>query len=311
MIETSAIIGQDNLKEYLEQSLSTGRIPHALIISGQKDSGKYEIAKEYALKALSCPYEDHPDISFVDLRPKGVKYIETVRESVVKGIGLLPVKGDRKFIIILGADKMPSPAQNAILKAMEEPPEYATIIMLTEDISRLIPTIRSRATKLAIKPLKSSFIIDRLKQSGVPEDKASLAAGLSQGSYKKAEKLCENMTVLDMAEIAVSIIAGLSEKRPLAYFLPDMSEIYEQPEKFLDVMEIILRDVLVYKETNSVDDLIIPQWEDYIRRISKALTYERIGEINRRLYNIYESFLANVSKDTLLDLLFTEIGGNI
>src|SRR5271170_4647286 len=85
-----------------------------------------------------------------------------------------PVRGRGKWFIIDEADLMELPAQNALLKALEEPPPQSFIVMITGSPSRLLSTIRSRSQIVEFRPLPAAILATQLKERGVNEAQARL-----------------------------------------------------------------------------------------------------------------------------------------
>lgn len=314
--EITPLIGQVHIKEYINKAMEFERIPKALIISGEKGSGKLEIAKAFALSALNSDKEEHPDINYIDLykaepSKKGLGYIDLVREGIVNRVDLAPVTGKYKFFIVLGANLLTIPAQNALLKSLEEALDYVCIILLTDNASKLLPTIRSRASILFMEPIETEKIVKNLEAKGIDPGRARIGAELSGGNLMKALSLCEETEYLDFAENVISTVTSVAGGRAPAAFKEEIKLINNSFEKFLQLMEIIIRDVLVYKETSDMSQVMITGWKIYIERLSEYLSYETIGKIRESIYSSRLSLLANGSSELLCDLMLALVGGNI
>ncbi len=171
------IIGQDRIKEHLRSALSTGKVSHAYILNGEKSSGKEFIAKVFAM-ALQCekggvePCQEcrscrqalsgnQPDIIRVIHEKPNTISVDDIREQVNSDVGVKPYSSARKVYIINEAEKMTAQAQNALLKTLEEPPEYAVLLLLTANVDALLPTILSRCVQLNMKPAPDMLVRDR------------------------------------------------------------------------------------------------------------------------------------------------------
>ena len=97
-----------------------------------------------------------------------------------------PIRGRGKWFIIDEADLMELPAQNALLKALEEPPLNSYIVMITRSPGELLGTIRSRSQIVEFRPLPAAVLAAQLKQRGVDESHARLLARLTDGSLGHA-----------------------------------------------------------------------------------------------------------------------------
>lgn len=155
-------MNKEQLSEFLISSAETGNLYHAYIIEGGQDSRKDIIAESFA-KAIT-PY--HEDIVWVEADDLSVKseMIETVQQR----LALKPLVGDRTVVVVRDADTMTHYAQNRFLKTLEEPSGQAVIILLSENIENLLPTIRSRCRIYCLHE----------KEQIMPSEEAEQLAGL-------------------------------------------------------------------------------------------------------------------------------------
>ena len=163
----SNIIGNDDIKELFNKSLETKNLVHSYMFIGPEGIGKSLFAKELA-KMILCQVDEkacgscsscikfdsgnHPDFVFVDSEDgKNIKIgqIRLMQESIAEK----PIVSSNKVYVINNSDLMTAEAQNCLLKTLEEPPEYATIILICSNSSKLLNTIKSRCTKIAFKKL--------------------------------------------------------------------------------------------------------------------------------------------------------------
>ena len=137
------IIGNDKIKKEIEKSVKETKTSHSYLFIGTEGIGKKLIAKEFA-KMLLCLNENkycnncksciefnsnnNPDFLYIEPKENSLK-IEQIRE-LQKKIQEKPIISTNKVYIINDADKMTQEAQNCLLKTLEEPPDYATIILI-------------------------------------------------------------------------------------------------------------------------------------------------------------------------------------
>lgn len=158
--------GKSGLPEALRRRAETGRLSHAYIISGPKGSGKEDAAK-YLAAAMVCSGAGkrpcgvcadcrkaasgiHPDVITVT-REEGKKELTVdIMRQVRADASVMPNEAERKVYIISEADLMNDSAQNAMLKVLEEPPAYAAFLLLAENASMLLQTVRSRCTAVPL-----------------------------------------------------------------------------------------------------------------------------------------------------------------
>lgn len=268
---------QPVVREYFDSALEGGRIPHALILAGARGSGKFDTALAFAMRVIGTDNPEHPDIKVVEFPKEKPEYVATVRDLVVSNMQLAPYRGSHKFYIIKEAHRMNSQAQNALLKSIEEPPEYASVIMLSGDMAGLLPTIRSRSVKLVFTPVIKS-----------DED-----------------------YLLKADAVASAFCRALSGQPDPGDYKTEAAMFKEDPDIFLELMEIFIRDVLVYKLTLDGGRLALPAWSEKIKKATKEADFSRLGRVDKRILGTKTALAANVLNETLFNLLLFEIGGNI
>ena len=104
--------------------------------------------------------------------------VDDIREQVNNDIIIKPYSSRYKIYIIPEAELMNPQAQNALLKTIEEPPEYAVIMLLTNNLDKMLPTILSRCITLNLKPVGELDMMEYLSRMGVPQAKASSVSDL-------------------------------------------------------------------------------------------------------------------------------------
>lgn len=185
-----ALLGNDRLKQNLTGALARGRISHFYLISGPAGSGKRTLARLLAA-AILCTGErqpclscqacrkamagTHPDLITVDDPEKKSVPVELIREARAD-MYIQPNEADRKIYLFPRAQDMLPPAQNALLKILEEPPAYGVFLLLTDNAEKLLPTVRSRCVELAMAALPDSLLRPAL-QKAYPQAEPQRIAG--------------------------------------------------------------------------------------------------------------------------------------
>lgn len=200
-----ALLGNDRLKKNLAGSLAKGHISHFYLISGPEGSGKHTLAQLLAEFILcdgsrkpcgSCPHcrklrsGNHPDfITVEDPEHKNVavKIVRQIREDMF----IRPNEATHK--IYLFPQELGLEGQNALLKILEEPPEYGVFILLTDNPDKLLPTVRSRCTELKMQSLEEKTIRNQLRLDfpAAPEEDITAAIYRGGAFLGQARKLLE------------------------------------------------------------------------------------------------------------------------
>lgn len=183
------IIGNDKIKNDLKQILQNNHISHSYMFIGNKGIGKSKFAKEFAkgilcnsdtiqpcLSCKSCIEFDNnnnPDFYYIDLGEENSIKIETIR-LMQKKVQELPIVSKRKVYIIDDAEYMTKEAQNCLLKTIEEPPEFVTVILITSNENRILNTIKSRCLKIYFNSIDTNdmkqFLKDTYKIDNISEN---------------------------------------------------------------------------------------------------------------------------------------------
>lgn len=123
------IIGNNAVKQKLQKSLEQNKVSHSYLFIGKQGIGKKLMAEDFAKGILeSRSYDNNPDLLYIEPDGNSIK-IEQIRQ-IQKEIQEKPIVSGKKVCIIDDADKMTKEAQNCLLKTLEEPPTYATIILV-------------------------------------------------------------------------------------------------------------------------------------------------------------------------------------
>ena len=162
------LYGKDRLAELLSDTAAENRIPHAILLTGERGSGRMTVAK-YIAKLLLCgaqPCEScsvcsrindgtHPDVINV-LKEVGGKYALTKQKGVtdfrvfMESVAVKPNDGDIKIYIFEKAEEMSVQVQNTLLKNIEEPQSWVKYIFICENSASLLTTVRSRAAEFRV-----------------------------------------------------------------------------------------------------------------------------------------------------------------
>ena len=155
MAKFTDIVGQEQLKEHLQNAIATNKVSHAYIINGERSAGKEFIARVFSM-TLQCEKQEtepcgechscrqaasgnHPDIIRLTHEKPNTIGVDDIRSQINNDIIIKPYSGSKKIYIINEGEKMTVQAQNALLKTLEEPPEYAVIVILTTNVEALLP----------------------------------------------------------------------------------------------------------------------------------------------------------------------------
>ena len=325
------VVGHKNIIQYIGNAVKTDKVSHAYIMNGEKGAGKKLLANLFAMslqcqnreedgdacgKCQSCKQalnQNQPDIIKVTHEKPNTISIDDIREQVNNDIVIKPYSSRYKIYIIADADMMSVQAQNAILKTIEEPPEYAVIMLLTENAETLLPTIRSRCVMLKLRNIKDQLVKKYLmEQMQVPDYKADVCVAFAQGNMGKAIMLATSEHFNEIKEEAVHLLRNINDL--------DLNELIEAVKRcmsykleitdYMDVIAVWYRDVLIYKATRNVDRVVFSDQLKYIKERASKSSYEGIEIILDALEKAKSRLKANVNFELTMELLLLTIKEN-
>lgn len=328
MANFNDIIGQEQIKEHFETAIQTGNISHAYILQGERCAGKEFIAKIFAT-ALQCEADgekpcgqcdscrkaesgNQPDIIRVTHEKPNTIGVEDIRK-ITGDIAIKPYSSKRKIYILNEAEKMTVQAQNALLKTLEEPPEYATILLLVSNVDTLLPTIQSRCVLLTMKPVADDLVKAFLmKELRIPEYQAEVCTAFARGNVGRAKALASSEEFDNIKTDAVGLLKHIRDMEisEIVTAIKKISEYKFNIDDYLDILSVWYRDVLLFKATNDVNHLIFRDEIQYIRKTADQSAYEGIENIIDALEKAKARLKANVNFDLTMELLLLTIKEN-
>ncbi len=326
MADFRDIIGQEQIKGHLQNALETKKISHAYIINGEKYSGKEFIARIFAM-ALQCEEEgvnpcqkchsckqalsdNQPDIIRVTHEKPNTISVDDIRAQVNNDVAIKPYSSPYKIYIINEAEKMTVQAQNAILKTLEEPPEYVVILLLTTNVNSLLSTILSRCVVLNMKPVADNLVRKYLmEEMQVPDYKAEVCVAFARGNIGKARMLASSEDFENVKTEAVSLLKYIQdmELNEIVAAIKKINDYKLEVSDYLDIMEIWYRDVLLFKATNDVNHLVFRDEIQALRKIAGRSSYEGIETVIEALEKAKNRLNANVNFELTMELLMLTI----
>ena len=288
------ILGNNQIKEMLLKSLENGTLSHSYLFIGINGIGKKMLAVEFAKEILcetkkkdcrckSCVEfnsNNHPDFMCLELEGNSIK-IEQIRQLQRK-IQEKPILSNKKVYIIDKADTMTKEAQNCLLKTLEEPPEFVTIILIGSNENAFLSTIKSRCMIFRFQPLTNEQIEQYMKENYNIENISKQHLAIYQGSIGKAIAIKDQKEQYDKI---IDIIENLNQKDLIDII--KLSEIlYSSKEEIYEILEYM--NVLLLEKTkeNYLYANCINIVEKTKKRLKQNANYDMC--IDFLLFNMWE-----------------------
>lgn len=319
------VIGREQIKEHLKNSIRLNKVSHAYIFCGEDGIGKNFVADIYAAtlqceehgeepcgKCKSCMQAEsrnHPDIIHV-LHEKASIGVEDIRLQLNSDISIKPYSSRYKIYIIDEAEKMTEAAQNALLKTIEEPPEYAVIILLTNNLNVILPTIQSRCVTLNLRTVDVPSITKYLMENcHIPDYQAELAANFAGGNLGKAIKFASSDEFVQRKDNVLRLVRNIDEMQisDVMTYIKQLGEEKAAIGDYLDLMMLWYRDVLMFKASQDASKIVYKDELMTIRKQASFKSFEALDRIIEAFSTIRARLNANVNFETSVELLLTAL----
>ncbi len=273
--EAPVLFGHADAEAAFLEAFNSGRMHHAWLLTGPRGVGKATFAWRLARFLLSQPANtsdglfgapeppthldvdpEHPvarrlaalsEPRFHLLRrpydPKTKKLKQDITVDATRKLkgffGLSAADGGRRVVLVDAADELNQNSANAILKLLEEPPEDATLLLVTHQPARLLPTIRSRCRTLRLRPLSGADLTSALAQAGAEAVEGPTAPGLAtlaDGSVGAAWTLIEQDGLAFYGALVQLLARAPGIDRPAALALAQTTaDLFESRLALIDV----------------------------------------------------------------------------
>lgn len=298
----------------------TGGAKQAYIFEGMRGIGRFTAARVFAA-ALQCEREaapclacpsckkvlsaTHPDVCvFGENAPIRVGDIRALTDELY----IKPAISATKVFIVKNADTMNSDAQNALLKSFEEPPAYAVIILLSENVQNLLPTIRSRGVKITFEPFSEEEIM-RFTRECYPEkgEYARFVSRYCGGIIGKAKDICENADFFNLREKMFGAVSSLTGDKLSIFSVAELFDIkrggkaaFIGCDVYFELFLSFMRDVLALKTGKPpINEDLLEYIEDFAKKTARTAVVNVIERTSqtRRMLNVsmkYELWIVNM-----------------
>lgn len=308
-MEFSSFVGNQEIKSTLNNCFLSGRLPHAMILQGEDGLGKRTLARLIARAVVcsagpdrapcgKCPgciraqAMSHPDIRVITgSGASNTVSVESIR-NLTEDAYRKSEEADWNVYLIFAGNTMSEAAQNKLLKIIEEPPAGVLFLITIKSAESFLPTIRSRAAILTLRPVEPEEAVNYLLSDGVEEDKAREAVALFGGNIGRAKEFLSGAKTAQAQQIAAAV-AALVDKTDEHAMLAALAPVIRDKSLFGDVMDhmaAIFRDACVFRAGASFGIGTAPEISG---RLSENLTRAQLAAMPGICYEFKGYFQRN------------------
>lgn len=335
------LVGNDRVKRLLIRTLQSGRVPGALLFTGEEGVGKKLFALELA-RALNCPtpknnqgcgecgpckrtanfnypsasdaeefkgiiWSDHPDVGLV-VAPKRLLVVPQMRQ-IEREANFRPFEGKARFFLVEDADKLNDPSANALLKVLEEPPHTSHLILMTSRPAMLLPTILSRCQMIRFSPVTAEEIEGYLVKNKLASPaEARVRARVARGSLGRAiEQDFEEFS--SQRKSMLRVLEALSTSKDHMQLLKSAEELNSAQQKDeyevrLDVLEALIRDAWMLSLKAPADGVANIDLLPQLQKIGNQVESWRPARWINQIEELREQLVVNINRKAATDSLF-------
>lgn len=287
------IYGHKRQIEFLRKAIENDYLSHGYVFEGEKGLGKKLVSNEF-IKGIFCLEHvsdpcgicsnclkldsgNHPDYLLIE--PEGASIKNKQVEEIQSFISIKPYESSVKVVVVDDCNTMTISAQNRLLKVLEEPSGDVMMILLSENVEALLPTIKSRLQRMRFSKLSKVELTDFAKaRFDLSEEDLEAITIFSEGSVGKMVSFVDSEVFKEGRKKVFQLAEAMHKKELFRmfqlgeYFVEDKDNIMQ----LLDFMIMLYRDILLYSETRNSSLIINSDIKNDIMTLSGLVTTKKV-----------------------------------
>ena len=265
----------------------------SLMISSLLFNNGHLCENEHHLKMKSL---SHPDLK---IYPQKDKLMVADSDSIVEEGSIKPIFADKKVFIIRNIDNGMEQAQNKLLKTLEEPANNVYFILTTSNINQVLPTIRSRCSKIELKKL-SPQVASSLCQGD------ALAGALCDGYAGRAVALAQNEKLHNIFDATLNIITKMKNSKQVLTFSKQISLYKDSFNLIVEILSTVLEDLLFVK-VGKLNRVRLKEYVKQLQDVEGDYSVRAISEIRKLIDNATKEMGYNCNFSVVVENLLLNI----
>ena len=324
LMENFSFYENNILKNTISSMIVKNRVVNSFLIYGEKGLGK-KTAADYISAALLCEkgngvpcgeckscrmilHKTHPDVIYALPSGKSGNYkIDALRE-IVENAPIMPNEGKYKIYIIADMDNTLVPAQNALLKLIEEPPDHCIIILTAQSRSALLPTIISRVVSLSVHEVSGSSCEKALAKYGYKSDDIKKAVEILGGNIGRCKSYLDGESIVDAVTITKNITDSIISADEYL-MLKEFSELIGDKPMTLLVLNLLCEVIRDTMSANAGCDekILVSTYKNGAVKLAEHISKAKA----RKIYLVITKYIERINSNGNLSLAINSLCSEI